>query len=407
MHRQLPTTAQTIDREILTPLARAAIECSTLRLETWQITTLSVQGRRTVFRFAGTGYDGVTARPWSLILKEIKAPESADAPDTDEQSWCYWPRESLLYEAGVPQSLKSGSHHSGLRSPRCFGVMEPTPDLRWIWLEDLQDCYDGDWPLERYALAAYHLGIFNGRYLTGKSMPIASWLTDKGLRSEAVNKAALERLRDPEIWAHTLLRSAFPTPVLPELERLVADRERILAGAAELPRTFCHLDAHSENMAAIKEATHGNESGAEGNSTEDHCTKDHDTEITVLFDWALSGYGAPGEEISRLVWAALLDFKVDIAEAERLEEMVFAGYIQGLTDAGWQADPAQVRYAYLMSSVFIFTLDMEAVDHAFDKDVEGLEKYYGWSQARMVEQSAQVTYLLLERADELRAMLDT
>lgn len=126
-HRQLSTTAQTIDREMLTPLAQAAMECPTLRLETWQLTTLSVQGRRTVFRFAGigydsTGYDGLAARPWSLILKEIKAPEVADAPDTDEQPWCYWPRESLLYEAGVPQALKSGSHNSGLRAPRCFGV---------------------------------------------------------------------------------------------------------------------------------------------------------------------------------------------------------------------------------------------------------------------------------------------
>jgi hypothetical protein len=131
------------------------------------------------------------------------------------------------------------------------------------------------------------------------------------------------------------------------------------------------------------------------------------SEVTVLFDWALAGYGAPGQEISRLVWAALLDFKVDVADAERLESMVFDSYLQGLADAGWQADPAQVRYAYLMSSVLIFTLEMEAVDHAFSEDVAALENYYGWPQERLVTQNAQVTYLLLKRADTLRAILNS
>jgi len=97
---------------------------------------------------------------------------------------------------------------------------------------------------------------------------------------------------------------------------------------------------------------------------------------------------------------------VEFADAERLETMVFDGYLQGLADAGWQADPTQIRFGYLMSSVLIFTLAMEAVDHAWNKDVAGLEAYYGWPQKRLVEQNAQVMYLLLERADELRAMLD-
>jgi hypothetical protein len=136
---------------------------------------------------------------------------------------------------------------------------------------------------------------------------------------------------------------------------------------------------------------------------------EYGSEVTVLFDWALAGYGAPGEEISRLVWVALLDFKVDVADAERLESMIFARYLQGLADAGWQADPAQVRYAYLMNSVIIFTLEavVQAVDHAFSEDVDGLEAYYGWPQERLVEHDTQITYLLLKRTNELRAILNT
>lgn len=381
------TVDQIIDHDLLTPLVQIATDAPNLQIDEWQRTTLSVQGQRTIFRFAGIGHEGLTPRPWSIILKEIKAPERADAIDHQVDCAFYWQRESLLYTAGVPQSLPRGLQSKGLRAPRCFAVMEPTPELRWIWLEDRQDRYAGKWPLDRYALAGYQLGIFNGSYLADNPLPTAPWLTDNGLRSESASKVAdLERLRDPAIWAHPLLRHAYPTLILAELERLAADRERFLAGAATFPRTFCHLDAHADNMAAVEDANGAAE--------------------TVLFDWALAGYGAPGEEISRLIWAALLDFKVEVAEADRLEAIVFDSYLQGLADAGWQADPAQVRYAYLMSSVLIFTMEMEAVDHAWSEDVAGLEEYYGQPQERLVAQNVQVTYLLLKRADALRAMLD-
>lgn len=387
MERLSHNLVKTIDQQMIEPLAQTATECKTLKIAGWETTTLSVQGRRSIFRFAGIGHDGVAPRAWSLILKEIMAPESADDPAHEPDCLWYWPRESLLYATDIPQSINSRMHTSGLRTPCCFGVMEPTPQVRWIWLEDLHDCYGGRWPLERYALAGYQLGLLNGSYLMGQPVPSVQWLTDSGLGFESATKAAeIKRLRDPKIWAHPLLRRTFATPVLPELERLVADRERLLAGAMDYPRAFCHLDAHPGNMAALRD-----EDGSE---------------ITVLFDWALAGYGAPGEEISRLVWAALLDFKVDVADAERLESMVFERYLEGLADAGWQADPDQVRYAYLMSSVLIFALEVEAVEHAFNEDVEGLESYYGWPQERLVEQSAQVTYLLLKRADELRAILN-
>lgn len=373
----------TVDREMLVPLAQAAMACPDLRIEDWRTTSLSVQGRRSVFRFAGTGHDGPASRPWSLILKVIQAPDSPDAHDADMRHWAYWPRESLLYEAGVPQTL-SGA----LRAPRCFGVTQPASNVRWIWLEDLRDRYDGLWPLDRYALTAYHLGAFNGSYLAGKQLPTAPWLADNGLRSRSASAVAdLDRLCNPGLWTHPLLRRAFPSPVLDGLERLAADRERFLAAITHLPRTFCHLDAWHGNMAILEDA--------------------HGAEVTVIFDWALAGYGAPGQEISNLVWSSLLEFKVDIHEAKRLEADVFDRYLQGLVEAGWPADPNLVRCAYLISSVLLFGLAPEAVDHALNEDeYEALERFYGWPIDRLVEQAAEVTYLLLERADELRAMLD-
>lgn len=378
--RQPPSVEHSIDHAVLTPLVQAAMDCPTLQIEEWQRTSLSVQGRRTVFRFAGIGHDGLTARPWSIILKELKAPDRHAAADMAMDYWCYWPRESLLYAAGVLQDLSGG-----LRAPRCFGVVEPTPHLRWIWLEDLQDQYQGQWPLERFALAAYHLGQFNGSYLAGKPMPLAPWLTDKGLRSQSATRVAgLERFRDPALWRHPIVHRAFSTPILHELERLATDRERFLAGATHLPVTFCHLDAWHGNMAAVE--------GANGE------------DVTVLFDWALAGYGAPGQEISNMIWTSLLEGKVEIQYAEQLEAMVMERYLQGLSAAGWRADPQEVRYAYLMSSVLNFGLEPEAVDHALNEDPADLEQRFGWPVERVVEQTAQVTYLLFERANDLRTL---
>jgi hypothetical protein len=379
-----PEQPPTVDRATLLPLAQAVTGCPNLHIDTWQTTLVSQQGRRHIVRFTGTGQERGTPRAWSLILKVIQAPEGRDNHDEDMRDWAYWPRESLLYERGIPQTLVGA-----LRAPRCFGVMHPAPNLRWIWLEDLHDRYGGTWPLERYALAATHLGTFNGAYLMGAPLPRAPWLTDNGLRSRSASAIAdLARLRDPTLWNHPLLRHGFPRPVYAALERLAGERERFLAAETRLVRTFCHLDGWHGNMAAVTEAN-----GAD---------------VTVLFDWALAGYGAPGAEISNIVWTSLLEFKLDIQEAERLEAAVFHSYLQGLATAGWHGDSRLVRCAYLISSVLLFGLLPEGVDHALQADQHTtLERQYGWPIEQLVKQAAEVTYLLLSRADELRRLLDS
>ena len=74
-------------------------------------------------------------------------------------------------------------------------------------------------------------------------------------------------------------------------------------------------------------------------------------EVTVLFDWALAGYAAPGAEISNMVWSSLLEFQLDIAELDWLEAAVLDSYIQGLGAAGWQADPDADAESRLASAV--------------------------------------------------------
>jgi hypothetical protein len=372
-----------LDQGTILKFARLATGCHDLQIDTWETTTLSVQGRRSIFRLAGIGDGGEASRPWSVVLKQIQAPEDPDAPDAEVDHCAYWEREYLLYQAGVPQSLTGD-----LRAPHCFGVLQPVPDLRWIWLEDLHDRYHGAWPIEHFAKTAYHLGIFNGQYLVNKPVPEGNNIARHALRcSSGYYIEEFNRYRDPSVWKHPLIRRAYPKPVIETLDRLAADREKFLDVLESLPQTFCHLDAWHGNMAAVLNADR--------------------TESTVLFDWALAGYGAPGEEIGHLIWVALLEFQVDFQDAARLESEVFNHYLQGLEDAGWQPDPTQVRCAYLINSILQFGFALEAVDHALDEDAyAAAEELYGKPIDQLVIQAAQVTYLLIERMDELRSLLD-
>ena len=109
----LPEQPPIVDRATLLPLAQAATDCPNLQIATWQTTLLSQQGWRCIVRFTGTGQERGTPRAWSLILKVIQAPDGRDNHDADMRDWAYWPRESLLYEKGIPQTLVGG-----LRAPR-------------------------------------------------------------------------------------------------------------------------------------------------------------------------------------------------------------------------------------------------------------------------------------------------
>lgn len=121
-------------------------------------------------------------------------------------------------------------------------------------------------------------------------------------------------------------KSAFPRPVSDEILRLWASHDALLATLDQLPRTFCQLDAYRPNLFLRR--------GAKG------------ADQTVAIDWVFAGIGAIGEEIANLLAASLIWFEYDAAAARSLDEAVFAGYLDGLREAGWQGDPRLVRLGY-------------------------------------------------------------
>jgi hypothetical protein len=95
----------------------------------------------------------------------------------DQTHWNYWRRELYVYESGLLDHLPAG-----LAAPRCYGLTELPGETAWLWLEEISDDYQGDWPLERYVLTARHLGLFNSAYLTGQPLPEFPWLSQNFTR---------------------------------------------------------------------------------------------------------------------------------------------------------------------------------------------------------------------------------
>ena len=312
----------TLERSAITPLVRRAMHSPTVEVSEWSVNPIhSGDGEGLgVYRFFGTGEDRGQPVGWSLILKAFGAP----AEGGEEGDWNYWKREAMAYRSGLLDDLPGG-----IAAPRCLGVEELADGIVRLWLEDVAPANEEPWPLHRYALAARHLGHFNGAYLVERSLPDAPWLSSNWLRGwVAANEAAMDHLK--RVLDHPLVRQVYPEGVARRFLQLWTERELFLDQLDRLPHTLCHLDAFRRNLL-------------------DRRLPDG-SEQTLALDWAFVGRGALGEELGPLIQASIEFFEAEDIRAQELEEAAFHGYLDGLTDAGWRGDARVVRFGYAAST---------------------------------------------------------
>jgi len=352
-----------INQATLTPLVRRLLHSENLEVINWDHQQIYAgAGGGLLYRFTGNGRDGGKHVPWSLILKIIRS------PGDNEPSDVRWKREPLVYQSGILDDLSGG-----LAVPRCLDITEQSENEIWMWLEEVIDEL-GQWPLQRYGLAAHHLGQFNGAYLTGKQIPTQPWVSQGWLRGwvaggPASSMALLRRSLD-----HPMVRRIYPADTPERLFRLWEERETFFDALERLPQTFCHLDAFRRNLFAGR--------SAEGN------------EQTVAIDWAFTGKGAVGEEIAPLVTASLVFLEVDMIHAQELDNIVFNSYLDGLRDAGWHRDEQLVRLGYAAASALRFGFPILA------------EQVLGHSIGEASDCWVELRTFLLDMADEARELLN-
>lgn len=281
-----------------------------------------------LYRVAGHGMAGGDLVPWSAILKVIQSPanvgQSKMGEGEDQTHWNYWRRELLVYRSGFLDKLPAG-----MAAPRCYATQELPGEVACLWLEEVADDYQDVWPPERYALAARHLGRLNGTH-AGRQLPAAfPWLGRKRLR----------QWRDlfPEWhlipWQHPLVRAQYPEGETANMRRLLSASEEFLHRLEQLPHTLCHGDTYPTNFKSRRVAG---------------------SEQTVVLDWALAHFGPVGYDLGLLAFGAYLNLAAsNLAE---VDGALFAAYLAGLRDSGYEGDPAPVRFGYAASAVLIIAL---------------------------------------------------
>ena len=309
---------QGIDGTTLTPLVQRALGHGDVEVGEWCCRPIygGVEMASSLYRFSGSALAAGAVIPWTLILKIVQAPPGESS---DPQGVTYWKREALAYQSGLLSDLPGG-----LTAPRCYAAVE-RDGAYWVWMEEVRDEIGEKWPLEHYGTVARCLGRFNGAYLMGQPLPAHPWLTRKWLRQyvEQAGPAVALLLNSMD---HPLIRRALPGFNAEFIQRAWNERYAILEAIERLPQTFCHLDAFRRNLFSRRTVEGGDQ--------------------TVAVDWSYMGIASVGEELAPLVGASIGFYAVMPADALRLEQIALEGYLAGLSDAGWQGNPDQVRFSY-------------------------------------------------------------
>lgn len=351
--------------------------------ETWRMTSLGNPAAAS----ATAGLWRIEAKngSWSMVLKLVHHSErghenwlsSADPGDP-----MYWRREPLAYESGLLDSFAGG-----LRAPRCLHSAERTDGSVALWLEDLGGA-DG-WSLQRYGLAARHLGQAQGEFLLDRPLPAARWLSRGWLRAYIERRRdAVERPIPADAWRTELVRSSLPRSLEGWARDTWRSRKRTLALLDRLPSTVCHCDFWPSNLFA--EALPGGGSG------------------TVAVDWAYVGIGAIGEDVGNLVPDTLFDFFVAAERGRELLDAVREGYLEGLRDAGWRGDERLVALGLAASASvkYVWMLPWLA-ERALDEGaVAALAAAGGIPAAEVFARRGEVMRLLVELDREAKELAD-
>ena len=387
LHAPVAGDSMEIEPNVVESVARQVIGVGDATLQAWEVESIGGGASGEIGLTAGvqrvrgvaTTRDG--AVDWSVIVKvltnaPINVGSLAAPPRDDPHTIQYWRREAEAYRSDL--LLPSDA---GLVVPRCWRIDEAADAEIVLWLEDLPDAGPHVWSQERLALAAYHLGQFNGIHLGSENVVARPWLTRgrvEGWVAEAV--PWIGRIRHHR-------RDGFEMRWLSDrsVDRLEAQWERrdeLMSVLGRSPVTLCHHDAHRRNLGSMDDAGRVR---------------------TIGYDWQYLGTGHLGEEIAALVAVTLQFLDVPMSDAPSFEALTLEAYVEGLRDAGWRGDPGLVRAGYPSAAALILGLGGTGVWFAIldDERNEGmLERIVGQPLDSIAEQWAAMQPFLLDLGEE-------
>lgn len=393
MHQ--PPALPQLDHALLNEIVGRALGSNTAVVNTWQIEpiphTVINHVSAGLFRVNGQADVDGRAMDWSLILKIMHlSPASRSgnwAASDDPAHYNYWKREFLAYQSGILQP-EGRPLAVDLLVPRSPGFAEQAGQIVWLWLEQIEGLPASEWTLERYGLAARHLGQMQGAYLAERPLPDAPWLSRHWLRQrlDGMTSQIMAGFDAPG-WQHPLLRQVFPADQIERVRQLWQQRHHLLAALDQLPQTLCHLDFWPPNLFARRSA--------------------QGREQTVAIDWSYVGIGAIGQDIGNLVPDSIWTRYVATKRLTELERLVCDGYIEGLHDSGYPIDPRQARLGYQLSAALGFGFLTHWLPQALTDETmrAWIIQRYGLPVEQLIEPRARLLRHVLDLADQARAAL--
>lgn len=276
------------------------------------------------------------------------------AASADQRHWNYWRREALVHESALPRRL-------GLGAPHVLAIDERADGIELVF-EDVEGRHGAQLGVADLAAAAEDLGrAQGGPGLVGGPDFIGDepWLSRGFVAAYSGSRPAdWALLYDDGAWAQPLMARHFDAGLRAGLVRLHERRDELLAVLGGLPRVIAHLDVWPNNL--VRRA---------------------DGQV-VFLDWAFTGYGALGEDISNLVPDSVFDLLLPHECLEELAAAVEHAYLAGLQVAGWHGDEALVGLGLRAAAVKYDWLVVLLLEEA------GRDGHLGYGRAETVDSDA-------------------
>jgi hypothetical protein len=325
-----------------------------LKLKDWHYEPIlgGLEFTNAIYRCHGVADSGDQTIPWSLITKIT----SKEDQSNDPKAYRYWKREALAYQSDLITSIPEH-----LSAPQVYAVDENSDDAIVIWMEDLNDDFQGHWPIEVYEEVAYQLGLYNSSNLTQQHLPNEDWMTLDWLKKYVEHAApAIELIKNnPD---HPVVNSKFAKSVHFILS-LWEIRMDLFDYLDKMPQVFCHQDTITRNL---------------------FINKGHLTAI----DWGYAGIAPLGTDLVPLstFLRGLSEFPQE--QAYEIDRVCFDAYLRGIKTNNPHISARSLRRSVLFILLLRYILGVcgELVPALMDKKSrEYLAEVFGKTEEELTQ----------------------
>jgi len=193
--------------------------------------------------------------------------------------------------------------------------------------EEIKEDNKQPWSEKEFSYVARQLGIFNGAYMLGKTLPDYVWICRKWLTSwvNSCKKYAI----DPAMYISKVIKHSELDRIYTSYLQLHRDLDTHLNVSDNLPRVLAHQDLSKQNMYINLHNVNNKQ--------------------LTLIDWQFLSISGLGEDLGKLFGVALSQKDIPIEKVDDYKELLFTSYIEGLKEAGWHGDNTLPQFGFYMS----------------------------------------------------------